>query len=106
MTGHTHDLVDAFFALVSKILHGKDVLNLSDMQRILKQGLSKPPTWFPFQDMYDFKKSRPPELTANFIQGIESPHHVYLEFDRRGNIVMASKRWLTDAQWTEEAGYE
>jgi len=55
--GHTHDIIDAIFALVSKALHGRNFHSLPEMMQILSAHMSRPPAWKHLRDYWDFKKS-------------------------------------------------
>ena len=58
VVGHTHDLIDAIFAYVSKALHGEDVLSVPEMMEVLQRKMKKPPHWKHLSDMYAFLRTR------------------------------------------------
>jgi hypothetical protein len=87
VVGHTHDLVDAMFAYISKALVGKSFLCL-------------PHIWKHLRDIY--KECQPPELSSQRVKGISQPNHVRLFWSRDGSkIIVQSKHWLTSSDWSE-----
>ena len=59
MVIHTHDLIDAFFFLVSRALVNDDCLSISELFSILKKRLAHPPMATHFQDQSDFMSRGP-----------------------------------------------
>ena len=92
MTGHTHDLVDAFFALVSRALRNRDCFSVSHLKAILSKQLTHPPIWQHMQDVYDMKGHRPNSLKSEAVPGITSTHHFRVRWDRDNNLVLSSKK--------------
>ena len=87
VVGHTHDLVDAMFAYISKALVGKSFLSL-------------PHIWKHLRDIY--KECQPPELSSQRVKGISQPNHVRLFWSRDGSKIIAqSRHWLTSSDWSE-----
>ena len=100
IVGHTHDLIDAFFAYVNKAVHGQDILSLPDFFGCLRRCMKQPPAWKHLQDIYSFKDCQPDSLSAQRIKGIAAPHHVRLTRGRDGTIMLDSKRFLTSRDWS------
>ena len=85
------------------LLHAcEDIFSLDHMKEVLKSVLKTNPIWLHLQDVYPWKDNQPAELQATKVIGITSPHHIKLGWDRARNIVIKSKRWLTDQQWTQD----
>ena len=101
VVGHTHDLIDAVFAFVSRALHAKDVLSLPDMFSQLNAKMKRPPMWKHLRDVWGFKDSRPKRLTADTIKGITLPNHVRVFWSQDGSICLQAKRWITSAEWSK-----
>ena len=102
MVGHTHDLVDAYFALISQALRNKDCLSLTELRELMRQFMTRPPLWGHLQDQYNFRDVRPSKLTAGALPGIGVPHHIRLRWDRGRNIVLSTKRWMSDVEFSAE----
>jgi len=100
IVGHTHDLIDAVFAYVSRALHAQDVLSVPDMFTRLNAKMKRLPVWKHLRDVFGFRDSRPRDLTASAIKGVSLPHHYRVVWGQNGNICVQSKRWLTSADWT------
>ena len=100
IVGHTHDLIDAVFAFVSRALHAQDVLSLPDMFTQLNAKMKRPPMWKHLRNVWGFKDSRPKSLTADNIKGIALPHHLRVSWSRDGNICVQAKRWITSPDWS------
>lgn len=101
MVGHTHDLVDAFFALVSKALHGVDVLSMVELFQVLEKKLTTPPDWHHLRDIYDFKDAQPDDLSSKRVKGVSKPHHYRISWGRDGVIILECKAWMTSGTWSE-----
>ena len=101
VVGHTHDLIDAVFAFVSRALHAKDVLSLPDMFSQLNAKMKRPPMWKHLRDVWGFRDSRPKGLTADTIKGITLPNHVRVFWSQDGSICLQAKRWITSAEWSK-----
>ncbi|OLQ15572.1 hypothetical protein AK812_SmicGene152 [Symbiodinium microadriaticum] len=54
VVGHTHDLIDAMFAYVSKALAGQDFLSLHEMMNVLRNKMTTTPIWKHLKDVYAF----------------------------------------------------
>ena len=102
MVGHTHDLVDAFFALISQALKNKDCFSITELKDIMRGFMKHPPMWSHLQDVYNFRDARPSRLTSDRLAGIGVPHHVRIRWGRHRNIVLSSKRWLSDTTFSDE----
>ena len=102
MVGHTHDLVDAFFAQISQALTNQDCFSISELKEIMSRAMTHPPIWSHLQNVYNFKDVRPRGLTADALPGIGTPHHIRLRWGRARNICLSTKRWLSDTQFSEE----
>ncbi len=94
VVGHTHDLIDAIFAYVSKALHGEDVLSAPEMVEVLQRKMKEPPHWKHLRDMYAFKNSHPQNLSPARLKGVKQRRHVRLSWGRDGSIILQCKRWL------------
>ena len=99
--GHTHDIIDAIFALVSKALHGRNFHSLPEMMQILSAHMSRPPAWKHLRDYWDFKNHRPKHFTSDHIHGVTAPHHFRLFWSQAGHLCIQVKKWLTDKVWEE-----
>ena len=101
MVGHTHDLIDAIFSFVNRVLYACDVLSMPHLFTQLEGGTMKnPPVWKHLRDIYNFKESRPRHWTADVIHGIAAPHHYQLFRGRNHSINVRCKRWLTSSEWS------
>ena len=100
VVGHTHDLIDAVFAYVSKALHGQDVLSLPELFTALNRRMRTPPMWKRLRDIWAFKDLQPASLGSHRLKGVTQPHHIRIFWSRDGCVVLQSKRWLTSSDWT------
>lgn len=102
VVGHTHDLIDAMFAYISKALMGKSFLSLPEMMATLEQSMTRPPIWKHLRDIYGFKDSQPRELSSTRVRGISQPNHVRIFWSQdAANVIVQSKHWLTSNEWSE-----
>ena len=102
VVGHTHDLVDAMFAYISKALVGKSFLSLPEMMGALEKTMVRPPIWKHLRDVYSFKGSQPEEVSSRRVKGVSQPNHVRLFWSQDSKAVMVqSKHWLTSREWSE-----
>ena len=101
VVGHTHDLIDAIFAFVSKAVHAQDVLSVPDFFTLLNQKMKNPPLWKHLRDVFGFRDDQPAFLSSKSVKGITLPHHVRLSCGRDGSINVQSKRWLTTEKWSD-----
>ena len=102
VVGHTHDLLDAMFAYMSKALMGKSFLSLPEMMATLERSMTRPPIWKHLRDLYGLKESQPRELSSGRVRGISGPNHVRLFWSQDGrNVIVQSKHWLTSPHWSE-----
>ena len=74
--GHTHDLIDAYFALISRALHPHDALSIPHMFQILQSKIANYPHWKHLRDIYDFVACQPRHLTSNNLKGTTVPNHI------------------------------
>ena len=100
MVGHTHDLVDEFFALINKALCGVDILSLPELFDTLDQKMDKPPEWHHLRDQYAFKESQPAQLSCECVKGVSRPHNYRIAWGRDGAIILECKPWLTSSTWS------
>ena len=101
VVGHTHDLIDATFAFVSKAVCGHDVLSLPDFFSLLNRKMKNAPLWKHLRDVFAFKECQPAFLKSKTVKGITGPHHVRLSWGRDGSINVQSKQWLTSEEWSK-----
>ncbi len=104
VVGHTHDLIDAFFSLVGRVLRHHDCLSLYGRRHglftLLERGLKTPPQHSHLHDMYDWTAARPNYLSSSRVTGITSTNHIRVFWDRSSTISLQYKRWLTDEVWS------
>ena len=100
VVGHTHDLIDATFAYVSKALHGQNILSVPELFQCLNRRMKNPPLWKHLRNIFNFKDEQPRHLSYHVIKGIGQPHHVRVYRARDDTICLQCKRWLTDSDWS------
>jgi hypothetical protein len=100
IVGHTHDLIDAFFAYINKAVHGQNILSMPDFFACLQKRMRCPPLWKCLRDVYAFKDNQPDFLSTKNIVGIGAPHHLRLSWGRDGSIALETKRFLTSQAWS------
>ena len=101
VVGHTHDLIDAMFAYVSKALAGRDFLSLHDMMNILRQTMTTTPIWKHLKDVYAFKDSQPQQLSSRCVKGVSQPNNIRVFWSTDAETVLVqSKHWLTSPEWS------
>ena len=99
VVGHTHDLVDALFAYITRALRGCDVLSLPEMFTILNKNMKAPPLWTHLRDIYAFKNEQPAFLASQTVKGVSAPNHVRLLWNRAGLLCLQCKPWVTSGAW-------
>lgn len=101
VVGHTHDLIDAMFAYVSKALAGQDFLSLHEMMNVLRNKMTTPPIWKHLKDVYAFKDHQPQKLSSRCVKGVSQPNHVRIFWSTdAGSVLVQSKHWLTSPEWS------
>ena len=101
VVGHTHDLIDAMFAYISKALAGRDFYSLEEMISILQRVMKSPPFWKHLRDVYAFKDAQPEKLSSKRVTGVTQPNNVRIFWGKDGSILVQSKQWLTSPDWGE-----
>ena len=101
VVGHTHGLIDAMFAYISKALAGRDFYSVEEMVAILQNTMKNPPFWKHLRDIYSFKDAQPHSLSSKRVKGISQPNNVRIFWGSGGNLLVQSRHWLTSESWGE-----
>lgn len=101
VVGHTHDLIDATFAYVSKAVHGQDILSMPNFFSALSAKMKNPPMWKHLRDVFQFKENQPDYLSSRHIHGIALPNNLRVSRGRSGEINVQTKRWMTSPTWSD-----
>ena len=101
VVGHTHDLIDAMFAYISKALAGQDFLSVHGMMNVLREKMTQTPIWKHLKDVYAFKEHQPHKLSSQCVKGVSQPNNVRIFWSTDGqSILVQSKHWLTSPEWS------
>ena len=91
VVGHTHNLVDAMFALINHAIHGVDLLNVPSIFKVLNAKMKHPPIWKHLRDIWGFRNAQPVHLSTSRIKGVTWPHHWHITWASNGTLILQSK---------------